>query len=180
MSDNGYRKPKLMRELGVDYWLNLPLEDLEHLMSSLFSEEIRVFAALLRCSLCYPHGKRVAIRPKLRNGTFEDWVGLIRERIAKRRPVTQADMDDEVAELDDDGTEVKLRMTDLCRLLAMRHTSVIRALTLLREKGLLEPGFPFYRRSVAQQRALLRRPAPGSCRARNRAWRRGCGISHTR
>ena len=157
---NGYRKPQLMRELDVDYWLDLSVNDLEHLMSPFFEEDIRVFAAILRCSHCYPHKCRGAIRPRLRGGTFEDWAARLQDRIYKRRPMAKNELADEEAELDDNGNPVWLNVGEhagqvrrdrtvsvssgLCLMLGMKQPNVSRGIESARAKGLLKPGFPFY------------------------------------
>ena len=80
------RRPQLMQQADVAYWVNVPLELIEHKLG-LRCEKGKVYNAILRCSNCYPHLSRFAIRPKLRRGGFAEWGDLLRKRIAKQIPI---------------------------------------------------------------------------------------------
>src|SRR5690348_1100070 len=102
-----------MAALGVEYWVDLPLEMIESRIGlprtketananeSPEDEADRVFYIILRCSFSYPHTSPQAIRPRLRKGGFVGWIKNLRERIGKGIP--PGALDDEIADTDDSG-----------------------------------------------------------------------------
>ena len=146
---NGYRKPRLMRELEVEYWHDEPVEVLEHRISGLFDVEIRIDAAIKRCSSCYPFNTKLAYRRRIKGGTFEDWVHRLHDRIAKDRPITKDELSDEELDRDENGATVFLSFQDLAAIVAvnglpMDKGNLGRGIRMAREKGLVAEDFPYY------------------------------------
>ena len=135
-------RPELMARLGVSYWMNLPLDIVEHKIG-LACETDKVFFALLRCSLCHPHASEFAVRPVLKREGFEGWLTRLTQRIAKTRPLDDGELNDELTD-NHNGKPVPLNLSDLERITGLLKRNVCRALADLRREGLLRPGQPFY------------------------------------
>jgi hypothetical protein len=148
MSDDGTvrtpnsqtHRPEIALKLGVHYWSLLPLEVIEHYIG-LPSETGRCYFAILRCSWMFPHRSEIAVRPKLRKGTFEGWADRLWSRIGKHRPVGQRELDDETCEMAGDA-RMALGVTDLAKITSLDRAHCHRALRELRRQGLLAEGLP--------------------------------------
>lgn len=141
--------PKKPAKFGdVDLWVAKPLRQLEHETTSLFPEEWRVFAVLMRCSLAPPCCTKQAVRRRYKGGTFEEWAADLRARVTGKAERLAFDdvMHSEEADLDDEGRPLPLRYVDICTILGWpprHHGNVLRAIRKVRRRGLVREQFPF-------------------------------------
>ena len=136
-NSNGSKRPQLMAVWEVEYWANIPIETIEHFMSPGMDEWLQVYWTIVRCGPCHPHQSPVAMRPRLKKGGFQGWVKKLHERIAKKLPVRQGDLNDELIDCDNDGVPLCLTQRDLCVILGKTPNNVNRALVGGVEKGLV-------------------------------------------
>ena len=136
-------RPDIIQKLGVEYWLSLPLEIVEHRIGGR-ETKWRVYYALIRCSYSLPASSPFAVRPRLRNGGFRDWVCRLQKRISEHRSIRSGELQDEITDTDDRGDLIPLTQSDLCQMTGMQKSHVSEALTELRADGLLGPGDVYY------------------------------------
>jgi len=138
------KRPPLMAELEAAYWADLPLEMIEHGCLPPFEEHWRVTFAVIRCSLCYPHQKPYAVRPRLRSGGFKGWLAALHERAKSKKPIRPGDLNEEMADTDDAGELIQASYADIAQIAGMTERNARRGFQAARKLSLVKEGFPFY------------------------------------
>jgi hypothetical protein len=134
-----------MADLGVAYWVDLPLEFIEHgCARGLFEEHWRVTFAIIRCSFLFTFQSKFAVRPRLRAGGFEAWVQEFQQRVNSKAPIRPGTLNKEQSDTDKRGKVIPLSVRDLAVMLEMSVSNVRRALKVARAKGLVLDGEPLY------------------------------------
>ena len=132
------KRPRLMAELEAEYWIDLPLEMVEHGCAPRVSEECwRVAFGIVRCSLFFAIGSKFAVRPRFRRGGFKAWVEAFHARAFQKKPLKARDLDEEMPDTDDDGNPVPLTFRDLAAMLAMSENNVRRGWKEAIRRGLV-------------------------------------------
>ena len=139
------KRPPLMAGLGAEYWIDLPLEMVEHGCAPGVSEECwRVAFGIVRCSLFFAIGSKFAVRPRFRRAGFKGWVEAFQARAFQKKPLKARDLDEEMPDTDDDGNPVPLSFRDLAAILAMSENNVRRGWKEGIRRGLVLKGENLY------------------------------------
>jgi Crp-like helix-turn-helix domain len=133
------KKPDLIRQLDVEYWVSIPLEIIEKRIRGRNVND-RVYYAIVRCSFAPHFLSPFAIKPRLQNRGIEEWINRMEQRISEGRAFYPGELNDEISATDEDGKLMPLTQTDLAKITGLSKSQVSKAIKALRNEGWIDRG----------------------------------------